>query len=55
MPSDTLKWFQGYNVKTRIYLVKHLFFFVCSMTNCIIGLRRTLVHSFYQLRPNNGK
>lgn len=42
MPSDTLKWLQAYNLKKRIYLVKHLFFFVCLMTNCIIGLIKRL-------------
>lgn len=36
MPLDTMKWFQGYNVKNSNTL--GLFFFVCSMTNCIIGL-----------------
>lgn len=38
MPSDTLKWIQGYNVKKEYIWSNILFFFDCSMTNCIIGL-----------------
>lgn len=56
MPSDTLKWFQGYNVKKRIYLVKHLFFFVCSMTNGVIELiKRWSVTSIIDKSQNETK